>query len=49
MGGGPEKVVSEIDPDEDSLRFYFLGSNWSHRVEHVGTKVSYNPEEPLIL
>lgn len=44
-----KKVISEIDPEEDSLRFYFLGSNWSHRVEHVGTKVSYNPEGPLIL
>ena len=44
-----KKVITEIDPDEDSVRFYFLGSNWSHRVEHVGTKMSYNPEEPLIL
>jgi CRISPR-associated protein Cas2 len=25
-----------IRPSEDSLRFYFLGSNWRHRVEHFG-------------
>jgi CRISPR-associated protein Cas2 len=27
-----------IKPDVDSLRFYFLGSNWQRRVEHVGAK-----------
>jgi CRISPR-associated protein Cas2 len=44
-----KQVVGEIDPEEDSLRFYFLGSNWLRRVEHVGAKASYNPEGPLIL
>lgn len=39
----------EINPDEDSLRFYFLGANWKHRVEHVGAKPSYDPEGPLIV
>src|SRR5882672_2091615 len=29
-------LVSEADGLEDSLRFYFLGSNWERRVEHVG-------------
>jgi CRISPR-associated protein Cas2 len=29
-------LIDEIDPKEDSLRFYFLGSNWRHRVEHGG-------------
>lgn len=43
------RLVREIDPTSDSLRFYFLGSNWRHRVEHVGTKASYDPEGPLIL
>jgi CRISPR-associated protein Cas2 len=43
------QLVKEIRPDEDSLRFYFLGSNWLRRVEHVGSKVSYNPEGPLIV
>jgi len=23
-----------VDPEEDSLRFYHLGANWQHRVEH---------------
>lgn len=33
--------------EEDSLRFYFLGSNWRHRVEHYGTKASVDREGPL--
>jgi CRISPR-associated protein Cas2 len=42
------KLEEEIDPAHDSLRYYFLGSNWQHRVEHVGAKTSYDPEGPLI-
>lgn len=43
------QLEKEINPDEDSLRFYFLGKNWKRRVEHMGTKPSYDPEGPLIL
>jgi CRISPR-associated protein Cas2 len=43
------RLVDEIDPKVDSLRFYFLGANWRNRVEHVGAKASYDPEGPLIL
>jgi CRISPR-associated protein Cas2 len=43
------RLLREIDPEVDSLRFYFLGSNWRHRVEHVGAKASYDPNGPLIL
>lgn len=38
-----------VDKDQDSLRFYFLGSNWQRRVEHVGAKPSYDPEGPLVI
>ena len=44
-----EQLLDEINPDEDSLRFYFLGSNWRHRVEHVGAKSGIDQEGPLIL
>jgi len=27
-----------IDPDHDSLRYYYLGKNWRRRIEHVGAK-----------
>lgn len=43
------KLVAEINPEEDSLRFYFLGANWDHRVEHAGAKPSQHPKDPLIL
>ncbi|HNQ42658.1 MAG TPA: CRISPR-associated endonuclease Cas2, partial [Saprospiraceae bacterium] len=33
-----EQLIKEINQEEDSLRFYFLGSNWRRRVEHVGAK-----------
>lgn len=43
------KLEKEINPDVDSLRFYYLGSNWKRKIEHVGVKSDYEPEEPLIL
>jgi CRISPR-associated protein Cas2 len=42
-------LVKEADPAQDSLRFYFLGSEWKRRVEHVGAKPAYDPEGPLIV
>jgi CRISPR-associated protein Cas2 len=42
------RLLEEIDLQEDSLRFYFLGSNWKRRVEHVGAKPGYDPEGTLI-
>jgi len=42
------RLVETIDPQQDSLRFYLLGSNWQRRVEHVGAKPTYDPEGPLI-
>ena len=44
-----QKLVEEIDPEKDSLRFYFLGANWRHRVEHVGAKKAIDQEGPLIV
>ena len=43
------RLIDEIDEELDSLRFYFLGSNWKQRVEHVGAKPAYDPEGPLIV
>jgi CRISPR-associated protein Cas2 len=44
-----ERLISEIDTEKDSLRFYYLGSNWHHRVEHIGAKASIDQEGPLIV
>ena len=42
-------LIAEMDEEQDSLRFYFLGANWKRRIEHVGAKPAYDPEGPLIL
>jgi len=44
-----ERLISEINHDKDSLRFYYLGSNWHHRVEHIGAKAPIDQEGPLIV
>jgi CRISPR-associated protein Cas2 len=44
-----QKLIREINPEKDSLRFYFLGSNWRRRVEHVGAKETIDIEGPLIV
>ena len=44
-----QRLIDEIDSKKDSLRFYFLGSNWKHRVEHIGAKKTINQEGPLIV
>lgn len=44
-----QTLVKEIDEAKDSLRFYYLGSNWKRRVEHVGAKPSIDQEGPLII
>ncbi|WP_112875561.1 CRISPR-associated endonuclease Cas2 [Paracoccus endophyticus] len=38
-----------IDPRHDSLRYYYLGANWTRRVEHVGAKPATDLGGPLIL
>ena len=38
-----------IDPDKDSLRLYSLGNRYQSKVEHVGAKQAYGPEDTLIL
>ena len=34
---------------EDSLRFYYLGSNWKHRVEHHGLQKAPNMDGLLTI
>lgn len=43
------KLEKIIDTEKDSLRYYQLGNNWKNRVEHVGAKVTFDPEGVLIL
>lgn len=43
------KLIAEMNPNYDSLRFYSLGANWERKVEHVGVKETINPQGTLIL
>ena len=43
------RLETIIDVNTDSLRYYFLGSNWKNRVEHVGAKAAYDPEGVLLI
>jgi len=43
------RLESLIDPNCDSLRYYYLGANWRRRVEHVGAKPATDLGGPLIV
>ncbi len=42
------ELIKIINEDEDSHRFYQLGSNYKNKVEHIGIKESVDLESPLI-
>ena len=44
-----QKLIAEINEEEDSLRFYFLGAKWKKRIEHIGAKPGYDVEGSLIV
>ncbi|MBU0715450.1 MAG: CRISPR-associated endonuclease Cas2 [Verrucomicrobia bacterium] len=44
-----QRLENIYNPDQDSLRFYYLGSNWQRRVEHLGAKKVPNLEGPLLI
>jgi CRISPR-associated protein Cas2 len=43
------RLLDLFDDSADSLRFYFLGSNWRGDVEHHGAKSVPSPEDPLVI
>ncbi len=43
------RLESIIDENQDSLRYYSLGSNWKRKVEHVGAKPGYDSEGILMV
>ena len=47
------KIKSEltklIDPEKDSLRFYYLGNNYKTKVEHIGVERGIAVDQPLFL
>jgi CRISPR-associated protein Cas2 len=43
-----QRLLDLIDPDHDSLRFYYLGKHWQSRVEHIGAKAALDLNGPLV-
>jgi CRISPR-associated protein Cas2 len=43
------RLLSIIDLDSDSLRFYMMGNNWKNRIEHHGIKESVDIDGALIV
>lgn len=43
-----QRLCGLIDPEVDSLRFYYLGAHWQTRVEHVGAKPVLDLNGPLV-
>lgn len=41
-------LESIIDKEKDSLRFYNLGDQYKNKVDHIGTKESYDVTETLV-
>lgn len=44
-----QRLEDLYNSEQDSLRFYYLGSNWQRRVEHLGAKDAPNLENPLVV
>ena len=43
------ELLRLYNKSEDSLRFYFMGSNWEHKVEHYGSKETANLEKDTLI
>lgn len=43
------KIGEIIDKNSDSVRFYYLGKNWSRKVETIGKETSYDITSELII
>lgn len=43
------KLLAIMNEQHDSLRFYYLGNNYDHKVEHFGAKSGYDAEGVLMI
>lgn len=43
------RLLSIMDQEKDSLRFYYLGNRYENKIEHFGCKTSYMPEDTLMI
>ncbi len=43
------KLLELMNLEKDSLRFYYLGNEYKNKVEHYGTKETFDQEGVIIL
>lgn len=43
------RLESIINKETDSLRHYYLGSNWNRKIEHFGAKKPRDLAAPIII
>lgn len=43
------RLLDEYKPEEDSLRFYYLGKNFKRRIQHYGAKKVPDLQGPLVV
>ena len=43
------KLISLMNEETDSLRFYYLGNQYENKIEHFGCKATYLPDDPMII
>ena len=43
------RLCKIMDPEKDSLRFYYLGNRYENKIEHFGAKQAYKPEGVLMI
>jgi len=43
------KLCEIMNPEKDSLRFYYLGNKYEKKIEHFGVKAGYHPEDVFMI
>lgn len=43
------RLIAEIDPDQDSLRFYLLGNAYRQKVEQAGRVPAWRQDDVLLV
>ncbi|MCR5329630.1 MAG: CRISPR-associated endonuclease Cas2 [Lachnospiraceae bacterium] len=43
-----EILIKLIDPEKDSLRFYYIGNHYKTKIEHIGVNPSVDFKEPIV-
>ena len=43
------RLCGIMNEEKDSLRLYYLGNNYSTKIEHYGAKSSYKPEGVFLI